>query len=166
MFRLLLCLLLLIPLPVSAGILICLAHSRPCSTPLNNSQDFLPVDLAFGLDLIEADTDSIRLRFINADGYYLYKHRFAFNSDHPQVTIGTPQWPAAEPKTDEYFGDVEVFYGITDLELPIDNPQNRPFTLQVSYQGCADLGLCYPPEMRTFQIGNSPRYRLRNRKRP
>ncbi len=49
-----------------------------------------------------------------------------------------------------------MFYGITDLELPIDNPQNRPFTLQVSYQGCADLGLCYPPEMRTFQIGNSP----------
>ena len=47
------------------------------------------MDLAFGLDLIEADTDSIRLRFINADGYYLYKHRFAFNSDHPQVTIGT-----------------------------------------------------------------------------
>ncbi|KRW68485.1 thiol:disulfide interchange protein [Pseudomonas sp. TTU2014-066ASC] len=157
MFRLLLCLLLLIPLPVSAGIFD-LPRSQPAlfNSPLNNSQDFLPVDLAFGLDLIEADTDSIRLRFINADGYYLYKHRFAFNSDHPQVTIGTPQWPAAEPKTDEYFGDVEVFYGITDLELPIDNPQNRPFTLQVSYQGCADLGLCYPPEMRTFQIGNSP----------
>lgn len=157
MFRLLLCLLLLIPLPVSAGIFD-LPRSQPAlfNAPLNNSQDFLPVDLAFGLDLIEADTDSIRLRFINADGYYLYKHRFAFNSDHPQVTIGTPQWPAAEPKTDEYFGDVEVFYGITDLELPIDNPQNRPFTLQVSYQGCADLGLCYPPEMRTFQIGNSP----------
>ncbi|MCQ4303765.1 protein-disulfide reductase DsbD [Stutzerimonas frequens] len=157
MFRLLLCLLLLIPLPVSAGIFD-LPRSQPAlfNAPQNNSQDFLPVDLAFGLDLIEADTDSIRLRFINADGYYLYKHRFAFNSDHPQVTIGTPQWPAAEPKTDEYFGDVEVFYGITDLELPIDNPQNRPFTLQVSYQGCADLGLCYPPEMRTFQIGNSP----------
>jgi len=36
------------------------------------------VDLAFGLDLIEADIDSIRLRFINADGYYLYKDGFAF----------------------------------------------------------------------------------------
>ncbi len=118
MFRLLLCLLLLIPLPVSAGIFD-LPRSQPAlfNAPLNNSQDFLPVDLAFGLDLIEADTDSIRLRFINADGYYLYKHRFAFNSDHPQVTIGTPQWPAAEPKTDEYFGDVEVFYGITDLGM-------------------------------------------------
>ena len=102
------------------------------------------MDLAFGLDLIEADTDSIRLRFINADGYYLYKHRFAFNSDHPQVTIGTPQWPAAEPKTDEYFGDVEVFYGITDLELPIDNPQNRPFTLQVSYQWLRRSGTVLP----------------------
>src|SRR3546814_4617870 len=44
----------------------------------------------------------------------------------------------------------------SDLELPIETPQNRPFTRQVSDQGCADLGLCYPPEMRTFQIGNSP----------
>ncbi len=65
MFRLLLCLLLLIPLPVSAGIFD-LPRSQPAlfNAPLNNSQDFLPVDLAFGLDLIEADTDSIRLRFI------------------------------------------------------------------------------------------------------
>ena len=40
--------------------------------------------------------------------------------------------------------------------LPIDNPRDIPFTLQVSYQGCADLGLCYPPEIRNIQIGNTP----------
>lgn len=157
MSRLLLCLLLLLSVPASAGIFD-LPRAQPAlsSAPLNNSQDFLPVDMAFGLDLIEAGQDSLHLRFINADGYYLYKHRFAFTSDDPHVSIGTPQWPAAEPKTDEFFGDVEVFYGITDLRLPIDNPQNRPFTLQVSYQGCADLGLCYPPEVRTFQVGDTP----------
>lgn len=157
MSRLLLCLLLLLSVPASAGIFD-LPRAQPAlsSAPLNNSQDFLPVDMAFGLDLIEAGQDSLHLRFINADGYYLYKHRFAFTSDDPHVSIGTPQWPAAEPKTDEFFGDVEVFYGITDLRLPIENPENRPFTLQVSYQGCADLGLCYPPEVRTFQVGDTP----------
>lgn len=157
MSRLLLCLLLLLALPANAEIF---DSSRPQSalfgTPLNNSQDFLPVDRAFRLDLLEAGKDSVRLRFINAEGYYLYKHRFAFTSDHPQVSIGTPQWPAAEPKTDEFFGDVEVFYGVTDLLLPVNNPQNTPFTLQVSYQGCADLGLCYPPEIRSFEVGDPP----------
>ncbi|HBC00216.1 MAG TPA: protein-disulfide reductase DsbD, partial [Pseudomonas sp.] len=148
-------LLLLLALPANAEIF---DSSRPQSalfgTPLNNSQDFLPVDRAFRLDLLETGKDSVRLRFINAEGYYLYKHRFAFTSDHPQVSIGTPQWPAAEPKTDEFFGDVEVFYGVTDLLLPVNNPLNTPFTLQVSYQGCADLGLCYPPEIRSFEVGD------------
>jgi len=157
MSRLLLCLLLLLALPANAGIFDQpRAQSALFGTSLNNSQDFLPVDQAFRLDLVEADKDNLRLRFVNADGYYLYKHRFAFTSDHPDVSIGTPKWPAAEPKTDEFFGDVEVFYGITDLLLPIDNPRDIPFTLQVSYQGCADLGLCYPPEIRNIQIGNTP----------
>ena len=157
MSRLLLCLLLLLTLPADAGIFdLSRAQSALFGTSLNNSQDFLPVDQAFRLDLVEADKDNLRLRFVNADGYYLYKHRFAFTSDHPDVSIGTPKWPAAEPKTDEFFGDVEVFYGITDLLLPIDNPRDIPFTLQVSYQGCADLGLCYPPEIRNIQIGNTP----------
>lgn len=70
-------LLLLLALPANAEIF---DSSRPQSalfgTPLNNSQDFLPVDKAFRLDLLETGKDSVRLRFINAEGYYLYKHRF------------------------------------------------------------------------------------------
>lgn len=155
--RLLLCLLLLFTLPASAGLF---DAPRPPSAlsggALNNSQDFLPVDKAFRLELSEADDGSAHLRFINADGYYLYQHRFTFNSDQPGVTIGNPQLPAGTAKTDEFFGDVEVYYGVTDIVVPVDNPQNLPFTLSVGYQGCADLGLCYPPETRAFSIGDAP----------
>jgi thiol:disulfide interchange protein DsbD len=155
--RLLLCLLLLFTLPVSAGLF---DAPRPPSAlsggVLNNSQDFLPVDKAFRLELIEAGDDSLHLRFINADDYYLYQHRFTFSSDQADVTIGSPQMAAGIAKTDEFFGDVEVYYGVTDIVLPVENPQNLPFTLSVGYQGCADLGLCYPPETRTFSIGDVP----------
>src|SRR5690606_8925436 len=42
--------------------------------------------------------------------------------------------------------------GITDVELPIDNPVDLPFTIHVGYQGCADKGLCYPPETERIEV--------------
>lgn len=163
--RLLLCLLLLFTLPASAGLF---DAPRPPSAlsggALNNSQDFLPVDKAFRLELSEADDGSAHLRFINADGYYLYQHRFTFNSDQPGVTIGNPQLPAGTAKTDEFFGDVEVYYGVTDIVVPVDNPQSLPFTLSVGYQGCADLGLCYPRKpVRSASAMPQPTQRVRHR---
>ncbi|MCQ4276980.1 protein-disulfide reductase DsbD [Stutzerimonas degradans] len=156
MRRLLTLLLLLVVLPASAG----LFDSKPSPTlgaplgaPLNNSADFLPVREAFRLSLVESSPTQVKLRFVAAEGYYLYRHRFAFKTQEPGVTIGEAQLPAGEQKTDDYFGEVEVYYGVLDIEVPVDNPEQRPFTLQVSYQGCADKGLCYPPETENLTIG-------------
>ncbi|WP_273526218.1 protein-disulfide reductase DsbD [Pseudomonas sp.] len=156
MRRLLTLLLFLVVLPASAG----LFDSKPSPTlgaplgaPLNNSADFLPVREAFRLSLVESSPTQVKLRFVAAEGYYLYRHRFAFKTQEPGVTIGEAQLPAGEQKTDDYFGEVEVYYGVLDIEVPVDNPKQRPFTLQVSYQGCADKGLCYPPETENLTIG-------------
>ena len=151
MRRLLSLLLLLLALPASAGLL----DARPSpafAAPLNNSSDFLPVREAFRLDLVERTPASIKLQFIAADGYYLYRHRFQFRSDSAEVQLGAAQLPAGTPKTDEYFGEVEVYHGVLDVELPLNNPRKLPFNLQVTYQGCADKGLCYPPETQSFAI--------------
>ncbi|MBX9912713.1 MAG: protein-disulfide reductase DsbD [Pseudomonadaceae bacterium] len=151
MRRLLSLLLLLVALPASAGLL----DNRPNPTlggALNNSRDFLPVREAFRLDLIERSPTAIKLQFIAADGYYLYRHRFQFHSDPADITLGAAQMPAGLEKTDEYFGKVEVYHGVLDVELPLDSAEQRPFTLQVTYQGCADKGLCYPPETQSFTI--------------
>lgn len=153
MRRLLSLLLFLVVLPASAG----LFDSKPNPTlgsPLNNSADFLPVREAFRLSLVDSTPSRIKLRFVAAEGYYLYRHRFAFKASSPGVSLGEAQMPAGERKTDDYFGEVEVYYGVLDIELPVTNPEQRPFTLQVSYQGCADKGLCYPPETETFTIGD------------
>ncbi|WP_071871963.1 protein-disulfide reductase DsbD [Atopomonas hussainii] len=121
--------------------------------PANNQADFLPVEQAFQLELREASSEAVTLRFINTEGYYLYQHRFSFSSDNPKVSLGQAELPAGTPKTDEYFGDVTVYYGITDIRIPIKNSEQQGFNLVVGYQGCADKGLCYPPEIKRLPLG-------------
>ena len=148
--RRLLCLLLLVlALPASATGLL---ESRPSSTlgSINNSADFLPVREAFQLSLVDSTPQSIKLRFVATEGYYLYRHRFQFRADPADVALGAAQLPDGEKKHDEYFGDVEVYHGILDVELP--RTDQRAFTLAVTYQGCADKGLCYPPETERLSI--------------
>lgn len=150
MRRLLSLLILLFALPAAAG----LFDSRPSTSlgGINNSADFLPVREAFRLSLVESTPEQITLRFVAAEGYYLYRHRFQFKTGDTEVALGEARMPAGQQKTDDYFGEVEVYYGVLDIELPVRNPKNRPFTLQVGYQGCADKGLCYPPETESFSI--------------
>lgn len=154
--RRLLCLMLLIlALPASAAGLL---DSRPSPTlgggTLDNSKDFLPVRQAFQLSLIETTPESIKLRLVATDGYYLYRHRFQFRTEPADIGLGEAQLPKGEQKHDEYFGDVEVYHGILDIDLPRKPGEQRPFTLLVTYQGCADKGLCYPPETERLSIGN------------
>ncbi|WP_268744474.1 protein-disulfide reductase DsbD [Pseudomonas syringae] len=154
--RRLLCLMLLIlALPASAAGLL---DSRPSPTlgggTLDNSKDFLPVRQAFQLSLIETTPESIKLRLVATDGYYLYRHRFQFRTEPADIGLGQAQLPKGEQKHDEYFGDVEVYHGILDIDLPRKPGEQRPFKLVVTYQGCADKGLCYPPETERLSIGD------------
>ena len=140
-----------------------LLDNRPSATlgaaSLANNADFLPVHEAFKLNLVQADAHTIKLRFVATDGYYLYRHRFQFRTEPADIALGTPNIPKGEAKHDEFFGDVEVYHGVLDIELPRNDP--RAFTLLVGYQGCADKGLCYPPETARLTIdgeglGNTP----------
>jgi len=151
MRRLFLLLFLLLASPAFATGLL---DNRPSATlgaaSLSNAADFLPMHEAFKLSLIQADAQSIKLRFVATDGYYLYRHRFNFRTEPADVAVGTPNIPKGEAKHDEFFGDVEVYHGVLDIELPRTDP--RAFTLLVGYQGCADKGLCYPPETARLSI--------------
>ena len=150
---LLLCLLVAVP-AMGAGLL----DNRPSATlgAVNNSRDFLPVSEAFKLNLIESKPTNIKLRFVPTDGYYLYQHRFAFKTDPADIALGPVQLPPGEPKHDEYFGDVQVYHGIVDVDVPRPADAQRAFTLVVTYQGCADKGLCYPPETVRLTIEGTP----------
>lgn len=156
MRRLFLLLFLLLASPTFATGLL---DNRPSATlgaaSLSNSADFLPVHEAFKLSLVQADAHTLKLRFVATDGYYLYRHRFQFRTEPADIALGTPAIPQGEAKHDEFFGDVEVYHGVLDIELPRSDP--RAFTLLVGYQGCADKGLCYPPETARLSIdGEGP----------
>src|SRR5690606_18091685 len=156
MRRLLPLFLLLFTLPALAGLFDTPApRGLLDDAPLNNSSDFLPVREAFRLSLVASNGQSVKLRFVAAEGYYLYKHRFSFRIEPSDLARGAAVLPAGQPKHDEFFGDVEVYYGITDIELPIDNPIDLPLTVHVGYQGCADQGLCYPPESERIEVGEN-----------
>ncbi|NIE77703.1 protein-disulfide reductase DsbD [Pantoea sp. Ap-967] len=131
-----------------------LLDNRPSATlgaaSLANNADFLPVHEAFKLNLIQADAQTIKLRFVATDGYYLYRHRLHFQTEPADITLGPPNIPKGEAKHDEFFGDVEVYHGVLDIEIP--RTDARAFTLQVGYQGCADKGLCYPPQTERLNI--------------
>ena len=146
---LLMCLLFAVP-ALGAGLL----DNRPSSTlgAINNSSDFLPVREAFKLNLIETTPETIKLRFVPTEGYYLYRHKFGFTTEPADIALGTAQLPPGEAKHDEYFGDVEVYHAILDVDIPRPANDPRPFTLVVTYQGCADKGLCYPPETERVTI--------------
>lgn len=110
--------------------------------------EFLPVEEAYQLQIAVLNGHPI-LHWDIAEGYYLYRHRFDFK------LIGHPEWqhqvqlPAGKHKDDPYFGPVETYYHNLDIELAA-----VPATavLAVTSQGCADAGLCYPPQTEYFQI--------------
>ena len=155
--RRLLCLLLLICALPAVGASFLENRSSPTlgGASVDNSKDFLPVRQAFQLNLSDTTPESIKLQFVATEGYYLYRHRFQFRTEPADIGLGAAQLPDGEKKHDEYFGDVEVYHGILDVNLPRKAGDTRPFTLVVTYQGCADKGLCYPPETERLSIGGA-----------
>lgn len=112
--------------------------------------DLLPVDEAFQLQAAAEGTDAIGLRWDIADGYYLYRHRTSAAAG-PGFEAGELQLPPGIPHEDEFFGAVETYRGELVAALPgtVEGPRT---TLTVKYQGCADLGICYPPQTRTLEV--------------
>jgi len=114
--------------------------------------DFLDPEDAFRSSATVAeDGRSVAARFSIADGYYLYHERFAFIASDG-VQLGPPQYPPGKVKFDETFNkEVLTYRGDVVVRLPVESGSGA-FTLTTRLQGCADRGLCYPPEQRTARL--------------
>jgi thioredoxin:protein disulfide reductase len=119
---------------------------------LSNDAEFLHVDEAFAVTADRGDDGSVRVEWRIADGYYLYRHAFAVQPDPSAgngARLGEPEVPPGLAKVDEFFGDVEVYYGAARVRVPVDGVnRDAPIVVGITYQGCADAGLCYAPETR------------------
>ncbi|HAH80744.1 MAG TPA: thiol:disulfide interchange protein [Gammaproteobacteria bacterium] len=120
--------------------------TRPPAQPFQEPA-FLPVDDAFAIRAELADSGAARITWDVAPDYYLYRHQFSVRVDG--VKIDQLQIPSGQEKFDEFFGDVEVYYQFAELTLS-ETRLDEGAQLVVMYQGCAERGLCYPPEQRQF----------------
>jgi thiol:disulfide interchange protein DsbD len=109
--------------------------------------DFLPVDQAFRFAALPDGSDRVRLDWQIAEGYYLYRARIKVTTPSPSAQLGATGFPSGEIKHDEYFGKQEVYHHELIATVPVARARGGAFDLplEVTYQGCAEAGLCYPP---------------------
>ena len=107
------------------------------------AQTFLEPERAFKFVARVLDERSIDVEFTVAPGYYLYREQLRFEA--AGATLGAPQLPPGKVKFDETFRkNVETYRGVLRVAVPVTQAASG-FRLIVTSQGCADLGLCYPP---------------------
>src|SRR5271170_2720588 len=125
----------------------------------NSGDQFLQPDEAFKFDAIADGTDRVRLNWEIADGYYLYRARIKVITPSAAAQLGAAQMPAGQIKNDEYFGKQEVYHHELTALVPVARAVAGSFELplQVTYQGCAEAGLCYPPITRNVTVHLSAR---------
>ncbi len=105
--------------------------------------DLLPVDEAFAFKASLVNNE-ILLNWDIAKGYYLYKERVKISSDF-SAQLGNAKFPTAKIRNDEFFGKIGVYHDNAVVVVPVLKGDAKSILLTVSYQGCADLGVCYPP---------------------
>jgi len=127
-------------------------------SPFGGDDERLPnVDEAIQV-VPDADWDRQQLlvSFSMLDRVYLYRHRLDFTLRDANGNLlddfDDLELPPGEAKTDEIYGDVNVFFGQLDVRLPLDSVPLADTELEVQYQGCIEDKLCYPPEVRTFSF--------------
>lgn len=101
-----------------------------------------------------ATASEIRVRWHIEPGYYLYKERMSFAAATPGLRLGTAELPEGTPYHDEFFGDMHIFRGEALVRIPVAQwpPSASSATLEIRSQGCADIGLCYPPQTWTATV--------------
>lgn len=122
---------------------------------VNAQEKLLSADHAFSFKA-KVINDQVLLSWDVAKGYYLYKDKIKIVSDHPQ-RLGEAQFPVAKIKNDELFGKVGVYRDNVLVVVPVVGGKSKLIVVNVEFQGCADLGVCYPPIVKsvTLKIGGN-----------
>ena len=122
----------------------------------NGADEFLDPDVAFRPDLAaSADGSELLVRWDIAEGYYLYRDKFRIELEAGEgVALQPAQFPEGELKEDETFGRVEVYHNQVEARVPLTRTQTAatPIKVKLGYQGCAEAGICYPPQTKTVEF--------------
>ncbi|WP_227842345.1 protein-disulfide reductase DsbD [Vreelandella zhuhanensis] len=123
-----------------------IATVATAQSPFGQQGDFLHPDQAFKPTLAQ-DGDELAIDWQIEPGYYLYRHSFSADTEGRELSLDMPDGESIE---DEYFGRSEVYR----QALSMTTRPGDVDTLTLHWQGCADAGLCYPPQQRTFDLAS------------
>jgi thiol:disulfide interchange protein DsbD len=123
-------------------------------TSMGHAEEFLDPAVAFKPTARALDGQTIEVRFEIAKGYYLYRDKFRFSAEPATVELDTPELPKGKEKLDDTFGKMEVYFKEALIRVPVKRNSSGPLalTLKVTSQGCADAGICYPPQQQKISI--------------
>ena len=124
-----------------------------------DASKLLPPEQAF-VPQVNVTDAGINVQFAIADGYYMYQSKILADTD-PQGLLTAPQYSPGEEKEDEFFGKQTVYHQAAQINWPYAKPQTQ-YSLTLSYQGCAEVGVCYPPVDTSFVIDGSGLYQVQN----
>ncbi len=129
--------------------------AAPTLTFSTTADKLLTSEQAFKFSAQVKDSHALAVNWEIADGYYLYREKISFrllNAD--QLQLGTYEIPHGKPQQDAAFGAVEIFYQQLKFDIPLNRQKlaSQKITLEASFQGCADIGVCYPPMQKTVKI--------------
>jgi thiol:disulfide interchange protein len=117
----------------------------------------LPADQAFRFQAIATSPNTLLLRWTMPKGYYLYRDRTSLKlADAGGTRLGKPQWPTGVAYHDGNFGDSIVYFDQVEVPVSITRGHTDHVTLQASFQGCLEHGICYPQMTRTVAIDLPP----------
>ena len=125
-------------------------------------EELLAPEAAFSLSA-RVEGNQLVAEYRIAPGYYMYRERFDFQieaSDAP-ARFGEAIIPDGKIKSDEFFGDVETYRDQVTIRLPIlfEAAPAKRLQVRATSQGCADIGVCYPPlkQALAVDLGSSAR---------
>ncbi|MES9852076.1 MAG: protein-disulfide reductase DsbD [Candidatus Thiodiazotropha sp. L084R] len=123
-----------------------------------NEDDLLMPDQAFQISGQSLTPDALRVEWLIADDYYMYRDKISFDTESIGIELGEASLSKAKIKQDEFFGEVAIYRNKAVAEIPIKRIQGAPETLllKARSQGCADQGICFPPHMQEVRLALLP----------
>jgi len=135
-------------------LLLLLLISHVSAQAENIEQELLQPDAAFAFSSSVVNHSTLQVNWDIADGYYLYRDRIRFSTDTPGAELGEPVLPPGMVKDDEFFGKIAIFRNRVTATIPVTREPDGTdsISLRALSQGCADIGVCYPPHTQIAQL--------------
>ncbi len=121
----------------------------------SDSPQPLPLEQAFPFYVSAVSPGRYTVLWNLPEGHYLYRHAFDFTLSQQAGAEALPidySMPDGLKKNDQFFGDIEAYYGQLDIDLSLNTVPGPDARITIQYQGCADWGFCYPPQRFEFLL--------------